>query len=104
MQDLGITTSFVDFTDLEAIRAAVKPNTKMLFSETPANPTLTLNDVEGISKIAKEIGAVHVCDATFATPVMMKPIELGADITLHSTTKVSTAAFLGPQQLSLLGS
>jgi len=85
--DLGITTSFVDFTDLDAIRAAVKPNTKMLFSETPANPTLTLNDIEGISKIAKEIGAVHVCDATFATPVMLKPIELGADITLHSTTK-----------------
>lgn len=87
--DLGITTTFEDFTDIEKVKAAIQPNTKMLFSETPANPTLTLNDVEAISKVAHECSPplVHVCDATFATPVMMRPIDLGCDITLHSTTK-----------------
>jgi len=83
----GITFSFVDFRDPEIVRAAIQPNTKLIFSETPANPTCTLTDIEAISKIAKETGCVHVCDATFATPLICKPIAHGADITMQSTTK-----------------
>eukprot|EP00924_Labyrinthula_sp_SR-Ha-C_P001119 maker-scaffold_7-snap-gene-14.3-mRNA-1 protein AED:0.10 eAED:0.10 QI:89/1/1/1/0.83/0.71/7/332/400 len=87
--DLGITYSFVDCTKVENVEKAIQPNTKMVFTETPANPTLTLNDIEAISKVAKAKNKdiVHVCDSTFGTPFMMKPIELGADITIHSTTK-----------------
>lgn len=84
---LGMEFSFVDFRDPEIVRKAMKPNTKLIFSETPANPVLTLCDLEAISKIAKEHGAYHVCDATFATPVMMRPLDHGADFTLHSLTK-----------------
>jgi len=87
--DLGITTTFVDFTNIAEVKAAITPSTKMIFSETPANPTLTLNDIEALSALAQESTPplVHVCDATFATPVMMRPIDLGADVTVHSTTK-----------------
>lgn len=87
--DLGIEFSFVDCTSVEKVKAAIKPNTKLIFTENPANPTLTLNDIEEISKVSKANGQkiIHVCDSTFATPLMMKPIELGADLTLHSTTK-----------------
>merc|ERR1719408_1032307 len=69
---LGMEFTFVDFRDLEAIRKAVKPNTKLIFSEAPANPTLSLVDLEEVSKIAHAAGAKHVCDATFATPVMLR--------------------------------
>ena len=87
--DLGITTSFVCFTDPANVQAAIQTNIKRIFSETPAKPTLTFNDIEAISKIAhaNEPRIVHVFDATFATPVMLQPIDLGADVTLHSTTK-----------------
>jgi len=64
-----------------------KPNTKLIFSETPANPVLTLCDIEEISKIAKQHGAYHVCDATFATPVICRPIDHGADMVIQSLTK-----------------
>lgn len=72
--DLGIEFSFVDFTDVEKVKAAIKPNTKLIFSESPANPTLTLNDIEAISKVAHahDPPIMHVCDSTFATPMMMK--------------------------------
>merc|ERR1719408_758859 len=84
---LGMEFSFVDFTDIENIRKAMKPNTKLVFSETPANPVLTLCDLEEISKLAKEVGAVHVCDATFATPVMLRPLDHGCDMVIQSLTK-----------------
>jgi cystathionine beta-lyase/cystathionine gamma-synthase len=84
---LGMEFSFVDFTDVENIKKAMKPNTKLIFSETPANPVLTLCDLEEISKIAKEAGAVHVCDATFATPVMLRPLDHGCDMVIQSLTK-----------------
>merc|ERR1712100_775704 len=79
--------TFTDFRDVENIRKAIKPNTKLIFSETPANPLLTLCDIEAISKIAKEIGAVHVVDATFATPVILRPLDHGADMVIQSLTK-----------------
>ena len=83
----GIGFSFVDFRDLDAVKAAITPKTKLIFSETPANPTLTLTDLAALSAIAKAAGVLHVCDATFGTPLMLKPIELGCDMSLHSTTK-----------------
>merc|ERR1719410_2611002 len=64
---LGMEFSFVDFTDLDAIQAAIKPNTKLVFSESPTNPTLNLADLSAISTITKEAGVLHVCDSTFAT-------------------------------------
>ncbi|CAM9169364.1 unnamed protein product [Pylaiella littoralis] len=85
--DLGVTFSFVDFRDPEVVKTAIRPNTKLIFSETPANPTLTLTDIRAVSKVAKDAGVPHVCDSTFATPIMTKPIELGADMTLQSLTK-----------------
>jgi len=87
--DLGIEFSYVDCTDPKNVEAAIKPNTKLIFTESPANPTLTLNDIQAISDIAhaQNPPILHVCDATFATPLMMKPIEFGADFTLHSLTK-----------------
>jgi len=84
---LGMEFSFVDFTDPETVRKAIKPNTKLIFSETPANPLLTLTDLDAISKIAKEHGCVHVCDATFATPVMLRPLDHGCDMVIQSLTK-----------------
>mmetsp|Transcript_8589 Transcript_8589/g.25839 ORF Transcript_8589/g.25839 Transcript_8589/m.25839 type:complete len:396 (-) Transcript_8589:79-1266(-) len=83
----GIEFSFVDFRDLRAVEDAIKPNTKLIFSETPANPTLTLTDLEAVSTIAKARDVLHCCDATFGTPLMLRPLELGCDLSLHSTTK-----------------
>jgi len=84
---LGMEFTFVDFSDPENVRKAIKPNTKLIFSETPANPLLTLTDIEAVSAIAKEHGAVHVVDATFATPVMCRPLDHGADMVIQSLTK-----------------
>merc|ERR1712032_25884 len=84
---LGMEFTFVDFRDTEIIKKAIKPNTKLIFSETPANPVLTLCDVEAISKIAKEAGAYHVVGTTFATPVMLKALDHGADMVIQSLTK-----------------
>ena len=60
---------FIDFTDVDNIAAHIKPNTKLIFSESPANPTLTLTDIVAVSTLAKSRGILHVCDSTFATPV-----------------------------------
>mmetsp|Transcript_115105 Transcript_115105/g.245961 ORF Transcript_115105/g.245961 Transcript_115105/m.245961 type:complete len:426 (-) Transcript_115105:114-1391(-) len=84
---LGMEFTFVDFRDVENIRKAMKPNTKLIFSETPANPVLTLCDLEAISKLAKEHGAYHAVDVTFATPVILRPLDWGADMAIQSLTK-----------------
>lgn len=81
----GIKFSYVDTGDVEAVAEAINEKTKMIFIETPANPTLKLSDIRGIAKIKG--GAKLVVDNTFLTPALQVPIELGADITLHSTTK-----------------
>merc|ERR1719456_2055871 len=83
---LGMEFTFVDFRDPENVRKAMKPNTKLVFSETPANPTLSLCDLEAISKIAHEGGAKHVCDTTFATPIILKPLDHGCDMVIQSLT------------------
>merc|ERR1719210_100400 len=84
---LGMEFTFCDFTDVETVRKAMKPNTKLVFSETPANPVLTLTDVEAVSKIAKAHGAYHVVDTTFATPVILRALDYGADMVIQSLTK-----------------
>lgn len=84
---LGMEFSFVDFTDPNIVEAAIKPNTKLIFSESPTNPTLTLADLSAISEIAKSKGILHVCDSTFATPYIMKPLDHGCDLTIQSLTK-----------------
>ena len=84
---LGIDVSFVDTSDIENVKRAIKPETKMVFLETPANPTLILCDIAEIAGIARENGALCVVDNTFATPYFQRPLELGADLSLSSCTK-----------------
>jgi cysteine-S-conjugate beta-lyase len=83
----GIEHSFVDMTDLRAVKDAIQPNTKVFYVETPSNPTLKVTDIEAICKLAKEHSAYTFVDNTFLTPAVQKPLELGADIVLHSATK-----------------
>ena len=79
--------TYVDTSDLDAIRGAIRPSTKMLFIETPTNPTLRLTDLEAASAIGHEHQLAVVVDNTFASPFVQRPLELGADLVLHSTTK-----------------
>jgi cystathionine beta-lyase/cystathionine gamma-synthase len=83
----GVEFSFVNTADPAAVRAAVKSNTKLILTETPANPTLKLTDIRAISAIAREHGIPHAVDNTFLTPYYQRPLDLGADISIHSTTK-----------------
>ncbi|MEM7408506.1 MAG: PLP-dependent aspartate aminotransferase family protein [Pseudomonadota bacterium] len=83
----GVEFTFVDTSDLDATRAAIRPNTKLIFTETPANPTLKLTDIAAISEIAREHNIPHAVDNTFLTPYYQRPLELGADLVVHSTTK-----------------
>ncbi|NVJ99551.1 MAG: O-succinylhomoserine sulfhydrylase [Alphaproteobacteria bacterium] len=84
---LGIETTVVDGTDISAWKANIRPNTKILFTETPANPTLEIVDIRALADLAHENGALLVVDNVFATPVLQRPMELGADIVAYSTTK-----------------
>ncbi|SIR01725.1 cystathionine gamma-synthase [Solilutibacter tolerans] len=79
--------SYVDMTDAERIRAAITPKTQMIWVETPTNPTLKIVDLAAVSAIAKEHGLLMVVDNTFASPIVQRPIALGADIVMHSATK-----------------
>jgi cystathionine gamma-lyase len=83
----GLECSFVDTSDAANVKNAIRDNTKLIFTETPANPTLKLTDIAAVSEVAKAAGIPHVVDNTFLTPYFQRPLELGADITLHSTTK-----------------
>lgn len=84
----GIEVTFVDdVTDLNNFKDAIKENTKLIYIESPSNPTLEINDIEGVSKIAKSINAKLIVDNTFMTPYFQNPLDLGADIALHSATK-----------------
>lgn len=83
----GIGFEFVDATDVAAIRAALRPETKLLWLETPSNPLLSITDVAAACAVAKERGVPVLVDNTFATPWLQRPLDLGADIVLHSTTK-----------------
>ena len=87
MTRFGVDFSFVDTSDINAVRAALRDNTRLIFTETPANPTLKLTDLAAVSEIAGERGIPHAVDNTFLTPYYQRPLELGADIIVHSTTK-----------------
>ena len=83
----GIDVSYVDTTNADAVRNVITPKTRMLWIETPTNPMLKVSDLEEMVKIAKENDILLGVDATFATPVFLRPLEYGADIVMHSTTK-----------------
>lgn len=86
-EPLGIRTTFVDSTSVDRLREAVTPSTRMLWVESPSNPLLAITDIEAAAVVAHKAGALLVVDNTFATPYLQQPLELGADIVLHSTTK-----------------
>jgi cystathionine gamma-lyase len=83
----GHDVSFVDLTDTTALEAAIRPKTRMLWVETPTNPLLKIVDLRAVAAIAKKRGILSVCDNTFATPYLQRPLEHGFDIVVHSTTK-----------------
>ena len=83
----GVKVDFVDFGDLNLVRKAFKPTTKIVWAETPTNPTLRICDIAAIAKICKEKKALMVVDNTFFTPYLQNPIDLGADMVVHSITK-----------------
>jgi len=83
----GVEFTFADGSDPAAVAAAVRDNTKLFLTETPANPTMKCSDIAAISEIAKKAGAVHAVDNTFLTPYYQRPLEMGADLSIHSTTK-----------------
>jgi len=84
---LGLTFTFVDGSDSDKVAAAVTPRTKIVYGETPTNPMMRLCDLAATAEIAKRADALFVVDNTFATPCFQRPLELGADVVLHSTTK-----------------
>jgi cystathionine gamma-lyase len=83
----GLQASFVDLSKTENLEAAIKPNTRMLWVESPTNPLLKLADLEALAAIARKRKLISVCDNTFASPWVQRPLELGFDIVVHSTTK-----------------
>lgn len=87
MSRFGVEFSFVDTSDPSKVREALRDNTRLIFTETPANPTLKLTDIAAVSEISRERGIPHAVDNTFLTPYYQRPLELGADLVVHSTTK-----------------
>jgi cystathionine beta-lyase/cystathionine gamma-synthase len=83
----GIEVAHVDTTDLTAVEAAFTPNTRLVWIETPGNPLMSISDIAGCAELAHRNGALLGIDSTFATPVLTRPLELGADIVMHSATK-----------------
>ncbi|WP_044248684.1 trans-sulfuration enzyme family protein [Chondromyces apiculatus] len=87
MRPMGIGSRFLDLRNLDAVREAITPKTRMMWLETPTNPMLKVFDVAALATIARERGITLVVDNTFATPVLQRPLELGAHVVVHSTTK-----------------
>jgi len=83
----GVESTLLDFTDCEAVLAAIRPNTRLVFFETPCNPTMKVIDIAAIAQIAREGGAISVIDNTFSTPFITQPIKLGIDLVVHSSSK-----------------
>lgn len=105
LPNLGIQVTRVDASDPQNVREALRPNTRLVYLETPVNPLLRLTDVEAVAGIAHEVGAPVAVDSTFATPVGLKPVELGADYVIQSLTKYICGhgdaiggALLGPSE------
>ena len=87
IKKFGVETTYVSATDVSAWQAAVRPNTKLFFLETPSNPLTEISDIAAISGIAKSCGALLAVDNCFCTPILQRPLDLGADIVIHSATK-----------------
>lgn len=87
MSRFGVTATYVDMTDLAAWESAIKSNTRMLFLETPSNPTMEIADIRALAEIARRRSVLLVVDNCFLTPVLQQPLALGADIVIHSATK-----------------
>ena len=87
MKKFGVETSFVDTSNLDEVKKAIRPNTKVVYVETPGNPTLCISDLEEISKIAHKANAKVVVDNTFMSPALQNPLALGVDVVMHSLTK-----------------
>lgn len=83
----GLTYTRVDMTNLDAVQASIHENTRVVWCETPSNPMLTITDLLMVSRIAHDAGAICVCDNTWATPVLQRPLELNCDVVMHSATK-----------------
>jgi cystathionine gamma-synthase len=82
-----LETSYVDMTDIAAVRAAMRPNTRLVLIETPSNPLMRITDLAAVARIARDANAISVCDGTFTTPVLQRPLDCGVDMVWHSTTK-----------------
>ena len=87
LTNYGVTFDYVDTSEPLNVEAAIKPNTKMVFIETPTNPVMVVTDLKEVSEIAHRAGARVVCDNTFMSPYLQRPLEFGVDIVVHSTTK-----------------
>jgi len=87
MAGWGLASTLVDMTDPHAVAEAVTPNTRLIWIETPSNPTLAVTDIARVASIARAAGARCVCDNTWATPLLQRPLALGCDLVMHSTTK-----------------
>ena len=87
VKQLGIDASFLDLSDLDAVKRAIRPNTKLLWAETPSNPMLKIFDIAKLAELAKAAKLRFVVDNTFATPALQQPLALGADLVVHSATK-----------------
>ena len=83
----GVESTYVDTSDLDNIRGAMRPNTRLLYIETPSNPSMQVTDIRGAAQIARGQGCLLVVDNTFASPYLQRPLDLGADVALHSITK-----------------
>jgi cystathionine gamma-synthase len=83
----GLECTLVDMTDLDAVRRALRPSTRLVWVETPSNPRMKVTDIAAVSAIAKDAGVLVACDNTWATPLLQRPFALGADLVMHSTTK-----------------
>jgi cystathionine gamma-synthase len=83
----GLSSSFVDMTDPGAVERAITPRTRLVWIETPSNPALAVTDIVEVSRMAHAAGTLVVCDNTWATPLLQRPLDLGADVAMHATTK-----------------
>jgi cystathionine gamma-synthase len=83
----GVEVSFVEMADLGAVQAALRPSTRLIWTETPSNPTMAVTDLRAVAAIAKSHGTLTACDNTWATPFLQRPLSLGIDLVMHSTTK-----------------
>jgi cystathionine gamma-synthase len=83
----GLEVSFADMTKPSAVRAALRPSTRLIWTETPSNPTIAVTDLGAVAEIARSVGALTACDNTWATPFLQRPLALGVDLVMHSTTK-----------------